>query len=144
MTEKQARRFWQRVEFRPDGCWFWTGPPTTNGYGQVGLRPKVYRPHVLLWTEFHGEQPKGLHLHHTCGNKLCVNPGHLQLLTPKEHVYEHHRERNPQFDTHCKRGHTREGNTYYRPSGGPPICRPCQNEIKRLKRVSERASTIYV
>jgi hypothetical protein len=76
----------------------------------------------------YGEQPEGLHIHHECGVKRCVNPFRLSAVTPQEHAAEH-----PSFarfitgepGTHCYRGHeyTPE-NTKHNPNGSRS-CRAC-------------------
>ena len=47
--------------------------------------------HRLLWSRENGPVPTGYDLHHTCENKLCVNPEHLELLSPKDHHKRHGR-----------------------------------------------------
>jgi hypothetical protein len=79
-----------QIKPQPDGCWLWTGTVNENGYGTCGSGPV----HVFVYETLRGGPvPKGMHLHHRCQVKLCVNPEHLVLLTPSEHSREHHRLR---------------------------------------------------
>jgi HNH endonuclease len=74
-----------------NGCHIWQGSLGSKGYPhmQVGStvdgtrRPR--RVHRVLWDELHGELPDGHVIHHTCEDKRCVNPAHLQLMTVGEH-----------------------------------------------------------
>lgn len=86
-------------------CWVWTGSKCSGyGYG----RTNVYVPlcgdtrcltaHVLAWTILEGGplptddlwltyldvRASGLQLDHLCCNTKCLNPDHLELVTPKE------------------------------------------------------------
>lgn len=31
--------------------------------------------------------PSGMHVDHKCGNRVCVNPAHLQIARPNENLY---------------------------------------------------------
>jgi hypothetical protein len=65
-------------------CWEWEGDLTKDGYPVVG-EFKV-RAHRLAF-ELANEQRILLkrQIHHTCYNRLCVNPFHLVMVTQKEH-----------------------------------------------------------
>ena len=77
------KAFWDQVN-KTNSCWLWTGPQSNKGYG------------VLEWTKVHrlsyqlhkGKIPKGLVVRHSCDNKLCVNPEHLELGTYSQNLQE--------------------------------------------------------
>jgi len=84
--------FWQRVEKRDDGCWVWTGRKV-RGYGHIGEGAKRKRVHRWYWEQLNGPVPEGLELDHLCGNKLCVNPDHLEPVTHAENMHRYARRR---------------------------------------------------
>lgn len=79
-------------------CWIWQANRTTSGYGLVSrAEAKSRLAHRFMYEKRHGTLPSNTSLHHLCKITLCVNPGHLQPLTPTEHVKAHgfSGERNP-------------------------------------------------
>lgn len=80
------QRFWKHV-IKTDTCWLWTGrPKPPRDYGQFGADKRCYMAHRYAWKLAHGEIATGKVIDHMCGNKLCVNVAHLQLLDPAEHT----------------------------------------------------------
>jgi hypothetical protein len=68
----------------PDGpCWIWTGCVSPTGYGtmQVPGRKGPKGAHRVSYELHKGPIPEGLHVHHICFRRNCVNPDHLEALT---------------------------------------------------------------
>lgn len=80
-------RFEMKVNRQPDGgCWLWIGTGTATGYGQM-YDPSVERheyAHRISYRLHVGEIPEGLHIDHLCRVRSCVNPEHLEPVTPAE------------------------------------------------------------
>lgn len=105
-------RFWSYVD-KTETCWLWTGA-LREGYGRFW--PGEHQPKVdahRFSYELHGGTiPDGFHVDHLCHDSLlctvtaecphrrCVNPAHLNAVTPKENVSRaHYREL-------CRKGHS--------------------------------------
>jgi len=75
--------------------------------------------------------PRGLVAHHTCENNTCVNPWHIDLMTPGEHKALHLKMK-PLFadQTHCKRGHEFNAANTYLNRRGERQCRACRKLYK--------------
>ena len=72
-------QFWQYVD-TPDACWLWTASKMTDGHG--AFRGKG--AHRFAYTTFVGPIPEGYTVDHKCHQPDCVNPNHLQAVTPSE------------------------------------------------------------
>lgn len=81
-------------------CVLWEGYVNKQGYGWVTRRGTQMHIHRYLYEQEHGPQP-GLHIHHSCGNRRCINLEHLIAVTPQEH---HRLDQGRR--THCRRGHS--------------------------------------
>jgi len=139
-----VERFWSMVDKRPNGCWIWTGRRDENGYGVLNYCKVFWRAHRFSYEVCSGLTVTNDHLHHTCENRACVNPEHLQDLTVLQHslvtrtsACSIHREK-----THCIHGHPfSEENTYIRKDNGGRMCRTCglaRAKEKRLRLSVER------
>lgn len=77
-------QFWAKVEVRSEGvCWFWQGQ-VTNGYGKF----RDIRAHRYAYEFAKGQIGDGLLVRHMCGNKLCVNPTHLEVGTMADNAQD--------------------------------------------------------
>lgn len=90
LSADEKRRFWSKVEKRPDGCWVWMGDMTVSRggarYGRVLIRRHKYYVHRVTWSMSHGRIPDGLVIDHRCHNTLCVNPAHLHVVTNQKNA----------------------------------------------------------
>lgn len=72
---------------KTDTCWEWTGRLDRNGYGIASKNKKNVFAHRVSLEIFGGEKLNpDLHVDHLCYNKRCVNPKHLEQVTPMENV----------------------------------------------------------
>lgn len=112
------------------GCWNWTMPSKPNGYGQISewRNGKAYTwyAHRVMYIIFKGKIPKGLHLDHLCRNTKCVNPDHLEAVSPKENILRGVgvTAKNAR-KTHCKRGHKLSGKNLYLNNSKDGVQRQC-------------------
>jgi hypothetical protein len=75
-------------------CIDWTGAVTSAGYAAVYERGsgygradgKVVLAHRAAYEREVGPIPPGQTVHHTCGNRVCVNVAHMELLLRDEHA----------------------------------------------------------
>jgi hypothetical protein len=65
-------------------CWLWTAGKDACGYGQFRFRERVLSAHRFAYRLFVGEIPEGLLIDHLCRVRHCVNPAHLEAVTPQE------------------------------------------------------------
>ena len=83
-------RFLNRAEINPDPqCWTWDGSHGPEGYARMGAvertgERQMVSAHIVSYELYAGTIPKNKVIHHICGNKGCVNPNHLELITKKE------------------------------------------------------------
>jgi HNH endonuclease len=132
-------RFWARVD-ASGPCWTWTGGRTANGYGRFGITASNQElAHRFAWIILVGPIPEGLQLDHLCRVRLCVNPDHLEPVTPQENWLRSHTpvgRVSPLGE--CRRGHPfDEENTYlYK---GVRSCKTCRKVRESARREREHA-----
>lgn len=100
--ETEEERWSRQVDKQPgpNGCWIFTGngngmgqtasKPGDTGYGQFAWRGRKYTAHRYSYEKYVGPVPVGAYLDHLCMNKLCVNPQHLDPVTPHENTRRFH------------------------------------------------------
>jgi hypothetical protein len=152
LTATELRRLFLRIDDSKGDCWLWTGS-VGGGYGRVLLRGTLWQAHRVVYELLVGPVPPGCVLHHTCGNKRCCNPAHLEVVTQAENVARDWamRERRPRrLKNYCVKGHefTQENTLWFSNHGKQTrVCRVCheaaarrKNEKRRLRRAAHRAS----
>lgn len=115
------QRFLARIRPLDSGCWEWTGGHDPKGYsGQMKIAGVVIKVTHFALLHFRAiEVPDGWHADHLCRNPPCVNPWHLEPVTPSENMRR--RWDNPT----CSHGHSwTPENTYTKPNGNRN-CRKC-------------------
>lgn len=113
------------------GCWEWSGLKMPSGYGQISENGIHRIAHRVAYELIEGPIPDGLQLDHLCRVRHCMNPAHLEPVTPRVNVL-----RSTSFSaanavkTHCPAGHeyTPE-NTYQRRDRNGRLCRPCRQAV---------------
>lgn len=72
------------------GCWIWLRSVGTRGYGNLRRARKfgTLRAHKISYEIFKGDIPAGMHVLHSCDERLCVNPAHLSVGTNYENILD--------------------------------------------------------
>jgi hypothetical protein len=110
MIKNTRENFFEKVnkdgpipEYNPTlgACWIWLRCKSKNGYGQVRINGKTQYAHRVSYLMVNDKIEDDLCLDHLCRNRSCVNPSHLEAVTPK---INSERGILPNR-THCKNGH---------------------------------------
>lgn len=87
-TINPVTRFWQHVD-TTTACWLWLGATDTSGYGRYNTGKGIEGAHRFAWMITNNSfVPKGLHICHTCDNRLCVTPEHLWVGTANDNMQD--------------------------------------------------------
>ena len=77
------RRFWSKV-LRGPNCWLWEGARKERGYGLFRVDSNFVAQAARFSYELeNGPVPDELEIDHLCHNPWCVNPAHLEAVTPE-------------------------------------------------------------
>jgi hypothetical protein len=63
-------------------CWIWQLAKDRDGYGQKKVGGRQVKAHRFFYEQKHGKIPDGLEPDHLCRVRACVNPDHLDPVTP--------------------------------------------------------------
>jgi hypothetical protein len=135
-----ADRFWAKVKKGPS-CWEWMAGKTSEGYGAFAVTPRTQvKAHRFAYEQIIGPIPDGLHLDHLCRNRGCVNPSHVEPVTPGENVLRG--VSIPALNarrTACALGH--QFSVVMRGKrAGKRYCVECQNQARRVRRAAKRSA----
>jgi hypothetical protein len=141
------RRFVSKISPEPmSGCWLWTGAIGDKGCGGFGVseagKKRTLLAHRISWAAFVGPIPTGLQLDHKCRVRCCVNPDHLEPVTPRENQRRGNAPSGLNARrTHCVHGHELSGaNLYVRPDNGNRCCVECGRRRKSLNKEKVNAT----
>lgn len=77
----------ERIEIDSSGlteCWVWRGEQNRNGYGRVWFQKTRQMVHRVIYRLVIKKLNANKQLDHTCCNRLCVRPSHLEQVTNKQ------------------------------------------------------------
>jgi hypothetical protein len=125
------QRFMALVTKTADGHWMWNG----HGVGTKSTRPRFRHTirakdpqayaHRWIYEQMVGPIPDGYEVDHVCKVGMCVNPDHLEAVTPEEN------QRRERLAV-CKNGHTQtDENSMFDKQGRRRGCKICDRDRAR-------------
>jgi hypothetical protein len=73
-------RFWSKLDAQLPlvGCWEWRGARNADGYGVFRIDRRLVYAHRFAYEQLVGTIAAGHELDHTCRNRGCIRPDHLE------------------------------------------------------------------
>ena len=123
------------------GCWICTSRNNQHGYARVALNGKLIAAHRLSYELAHGKIQRGLEIDHLCRISCCVNPDHLEAVSPYENKRRAAVAKEIANGFLCPSGHLRTSDNIYTRPNGARMCRKCRYENKQRFKKNARATT---
>lgn len=86
------------------GCWVWSKGDSGNGrgggYGRIYFEGQMVAVHRAMYVLVHGYLHRWQQVDHTCCNRKCINPDHLEAV---KHIENQRRrdKRNAELTESC-------------------------------------------
>lgn len=128
-----TRRFVGSVEERllhhsalsENGCLNWTGSKS-RGYGKIRVNGRTVPAQRAAYETWVGPIPEGYEVDHLCCNPSCINPDHLEAVTPRENKIRANGWAGTNYrKTHCVHGHEYTPENTRLDHRGNRTCRAC-------------------
>lgn len=114
-----------------NGCVLWNGTLASTGYGQFWIDGRSVYAHRMALILQGVAIPPGYHVDHLCRIPRCVNPAHLEPVTPGENIRRGETfARANLLKTHCPKGHPLSGENLdaYSLRRGRRACSECMRQ----------------
>jgi len=142
MTPTLSQKLAARTVFSSDGCWLHHGERLWNGYTRVWIDRRHVLAHRAVYELLIGPIPKGMQLDHLCRERSCVNPDHLEVVTPQENALRGEGIGGINArKTHCPRDHPYTPENTVGPEGNRQ-CRTCSRDRGRRRRAEAKAARL--
>jgi len=89
ISQKDIDRFYSHIisdYMNPNICWEMDLKSRIDGYGSFSIDGRSYRAHRISFQIHKGLIPNNLLIRHSCHNKRCVNPNHLNFGTHQDNI----------------------------------------------------------
>lgn len=125
-------QFWDRVN-KEESCWLWMGK-IDDGYGRWHVAGKYHLVHRLAFVVLKHKLGENTQVDHLCKVRNCLNPDHLEEVTPKENTRRGLTKRFNTDPDKCPYGHDyakqikgkAEGSIY-------KVCNVCHNKRNKSR-----------